>query len=507
MFKKWFILLAGWACYLHLPAQNLLPPDTIEQAKILAYSGHFQEASLLLEEYGRTNTDIHSLRLHAQVLFWMQDHQGASLAHQSVRAAFPDEPILLLDHGRFLFEMGSLERSAVLLGEYLQRDSLDAEANLLLASIDYYRGRIQPATTRLHHLLSLYPGNPATLKLLEEIQRNTAPYLQLNTSLAADDQPLQAYSLALAGGAYRSRYFHPNLQFLANQFALEDGATSSWWLTAGNRFHFYQLGLSLAASGGLFQGYPPTGVIKATGQAALTQKILPSLKLELLAARRPYQHTLASVRTSFLHHHYRTGLELDIAGHWLGSAAFELNTFEDGNSVSTAYMWLLAPVLKRTAILLRAGYSYSYSTSSQSNFLALQSLEEIIATYQPGQVITGGYGLYFTPLRQTNHLLLVALQSEPVRGLVLAARSSISIRAEADNPYLFLNQEESGATYIDQGASPIHYTPFELELRAGMPLSSQILLSANYLFSRLFFYTRHQVSLQMIYTFPHETKR
>jgi hypothetical protein len=507
MFKKWFILLAVWAPCLYLPAQDLLLPDTIEQAKTLAYSGHFQEASELLEEYGRTNINIHSLQLHAQVLYWMQDYQGASRIYQRALLAFPDELILLLGYGRFLYELGELERSAALLGEYLQRDSLDAEANLLLASIDYYRGRIQPAKTRLHHLLSRYPDNPAAVNLLEEIQRNTAPYLQLNTSLATDDQPLQAYSLSLAGGAYRSRFFHPNLQFLTNQFSLEDAATSSWWLAAGNQFQFYRLGLSLVASGGIFQGYPPTGAIKATGQAALTQKILPYLKLELQAARKPYQHTLASVRTSFLHHHYRAGLALDIAQHWLGSAAYELNTFEDGNNVSTAYMWLLAPVLKRAPILLRAGYSYSYATSSQSNFLALQSLEEIIANYQPEQAIAGSYGLYFTPLRQTNHLLLIALQSEPIRGLLLAARSSISIRAEADNPYLFLSQKASGALYVAQESTPIRYTPFELELRAGLALSSQIQLNGSYLFSRLFFYSRHLASLQMTYTFPHEAKR
>jgi tetratricopeptide (TPR) repeat protein len=449
--------------------------------------------------YCRTGTDVYCLQLQAQVQYWMQDFRGAQQLYQQALAAFPEALPLQLDYARFLFETGKLEQAAVQLRQYVQRDSLGAEAQQMLATIDYYRGRTAAAEARLERLLAQYPDNPAALELLGELRRSTAPYLRLHSQLADDDQPLQAFALSLAGGFYRSWYLHPELSMDARRFATDHGPASSWHLALGNQWQLSRLGLGLSATGGLFRGGDEA--ISPTGRAQLSQKILPQARLELHAARLPYQYTLASAQTSFLHRHYRAALVIDQADSWMGQAAYERQAFDDGNQVNTTYFWLLAPLLRRAPFLLRAGYSYGFADSRRSNFAATQPLENILAAYQPDEPIAGDYGLYFTPLRQINHLLLLALQATPGRSWLLSARTSISLRAEADGPYLFLDLDADGQPYVATGTDPIRYTPFELECSAGLSLSERLRLHGTYGFSSLFFYARHQAGLQLIYHF------
>jgi tetratricopeptide (TPR) repeat protein len=500
MIKPWFTFLAGVTCFFQLPAQSLSPPDTLEQARILAYSGRFQDASQLLAVYCRTGTDVYCLQLQAQVQYWMQDFRGARQLYEQALAAFPETLSLQLDYARFLFETGKLEQAAVQLRQHVQRDSLGAEAQQMLATIDYYRGRNAAAEDRLERLLAQYPDNPAALELLHELRRNTAPYLRLHSQLTGDDQPLQALALSLAGGVYRSWYFHPALSLDTRRFATGQDPASSWHLALGNQWQLSRFGLGLSATGGLFRGGDEA--ISPTGRVQLSQKILPQAQLELHAERLPYQYTLASAQTSFLHRHYRAALVIDQADSWMGQAAYERQAFDDGNQVNTTYFWLLAPLLRRAPFLLRAGYSYSYADSRRSNFGALETIEDILASGSPDEPIAGDYGLYFTPLRQINHLLLLSVQVQPGKYWQLAARTSICLRAAADNPSLYLDQDEQGRFFITTETFPLRYAPFELEGSLGLSLSEQLQLNASYWFSQLFFFVRHQVGLKFIYHFP-----
>jgi hypothetical protein len=267
----------------------------------------------------------------------------------------------------------------------------------------------------------------------------------------------------------------------------------------GNQWQLSRLGLGLSATGGIFRGGDEA--ISPTGQVQLSQKILPQARLELHAERLPYPYTLASAQTSFLHRHYRAALVIDQADSWMGQAAYERQAFDDGNQVNTTYFWLLAPLLRRAPFLLRAGYSYSYADSRRSNFGALETIEDILASGSPDEPIAGDYGLYFTPLRQINHLLLLSVQARPGGSWQLAARTSICLRAAADNPYLFLDQDEAGKIFFATGTAPIRYTPFEVECSAGLALTKRLQLNARYGFSSLFFYARHQAGLQLNYHF------
>src|SRR5688572_24102193 len=78
--------------------------DTIEIARTKAFQKDFREADRLLTLYTASHTEINSLRLHAQVLYWMKDFTRSAQVFETALAAFPKTNILKLDFGRLLFE-------------------------------------------------------------------------------------------------------------------------------------------------------------------------------------------------------------------------------------------------------------------------------------------------------------------------------------------------------------------------------------------------------------------
>lgn len=142
----------------------------------------------------------------------------------------------------------------------MQHDSLHAEANLLLAQISCQRLRPAVARKCLATVLHTYPGNASAIALQKDITQATAPYFKVNSTYAADDQPLQALAMRAEASWFQSWLLSPTVQVQANRFGLPAGENQyrSTWLRAANKMSVPGAGLSLTAGAGYFQ-YQPTG--------------------------------------------------------------------------------------------------------------------------------------------------------------------------------------------------------------------------------------------------------
>jgi len=495
---KIIILLLVFLFAQTLKAQTFSQADTVEYARTKVYAKDLVSADQLLTAYTAHHREVNGMRLHAQVLYWSKFYDRADEMYRRAIAAFPTLAVLKLDYGRFLYELGKGRQAQVVLEQCLAQDSLQAEANLLVARLAYQEGHFAAAESRAQLILKQYPGNADATALLTELHQARAPYLRLGSRYTADDQPLQALSDELESTWYRSWLFAPTLRVQHTYFNLPALARNSVWLQAGNTMRLNRTGLTLNAQGGLFRAQLSSGTWRPTGSILLTQKVASYLYFDLSAEHKPYQRTLASLRclTPLMQNVTSAAIRLNKSDQWLGKATYERQTFGDNNKVQTAYAWLLAPLLTGKLARLQGGYALSYATTDRSTYSSVKTLDEIVATNAP---VEGYYGPYFSPRNQIVNSLLGSFKLTPPWKLEFSGQASVGVLAKADNPYLFLNKSASNELFVERGFVRTSYHPLDLQLACQVKISPAVSLTADYTYRKLFFFTSQQAGLQLSY--------
>ncbi|WP_324675501.1 tetratricopeptide repeat protein [Hymenobacter sp. GOD-10R] len=502
---KIITLLFAFFLAQRLQAQSSSPADTVEYARAKATTKDFAAADRLLISYNARHLDVNGLRLHAQVLYWNKAYERANEVHRRAITSFPDLAVLKLDYGRFLYELGKHRQAQAVLEGYLAHDSLQAEANLLVARICYQEGHLAAAENRAAFMLKHYPGNADATALLTELHQAQAPYLRLSSRYAAADQPLKALNDELESTWYRSWLLAPSLRVQFTHFNLPELARNSIWLQAGNTIRLNQSGLTLNLQGGVFRAQLGSGAWRPTGSVLLTQKVASYLYLDFNAEHRPYQRTLASVRstTTVMQNVEGAAIRLNKSDRWLGKAVYECQTFADDNTVQTAYAWLLAPLLTTKLATLQGGYALSYATTKRSTYVPVKTLDEIVAANSP---VAGYYAPYFSPKNQVVNSLLGSFKIKPPWKVTFSGQASVGVLAKADNPYLFLNKSASNELYVERGFLRTSYHPLDLQVVCQVKISPALSLAADYSYRKLFFFTAQQAGLQLSYHVASEQK-
>ncbi|OUJ75133.1 tetratricopeptide repeat protein [Hymenobacter crusticola] len=489
-----------------LRAQTIVSTDTVEYARARVYAKDFAGADHLLTGYNARHLDVNALRLQAQVLYWSKAYERADNVHRRAVAAFPDLAVLKLDYGRFLYELGKYKQAQVVLTQCLAQDSLQPEANLILARLSYQDGHLAAAKSRASFMLKYYPSNAEATALLTELHEAQAPYVRLSSRYLTDDQPLKALVHELEGTWYRSWLLTPTARLQLADFTLPETARNSAWLQVSNLLRFNQLGLTVDVAGGLFRSELNGGKWYQTGSVLFTKKAARYLHLDLSTERKPYQRTLASLRSTggLMQHVSAAAIRFDKSERWLGKAAYERQTFADQNAVHTAYAWLLVPLLINKGATLQGGYAWSYATANHSTYVPVRALNEIIATNAP---VEGYYAPYFSPKNQVVNSLLASFKITPPWKVAFSGQANIGVFARADNPYLFLNKSPADELYVERGFARTSYHPVDLQFACRVKLSPALSLTADYTYRKLFFFTSQQAGLQLSYHGAHQQHR
>lgn len=472
--------------------------DTLAYARELAYSNKFAEAEDILTHYNRNETDVYGLWLQAQNAYWMGDPPKAIALYRKAYQMAPDLADLKLDYARILFNTGNLKEAKSILEDYESFQPAHPETQVMLGYLDLWSGKPGRARARVEKVLQESGENDLVNPLLKDIRILTAPYVTTGFNAFTDDQPLEFNEYKVGAGKYFSGLFAPFINAGTREFSVSGLDLQSYYVEAGNKFSAGIYGPEVILSVGLFKPDASKENTEVTGTLGVSQKIYNHFSLELTAARRPYQFTVASIRDPLMQTSAAAALSYNNIDRLIGKAAYERQFFPDDNVLTNAYIYALGAIVNKPVFHLDLGYSLSYSNSEENTF---RPVEEISNLAGYSSQIPGIYDPYFSPQNQVVNSLLVSARIVPARFLTIKARGNYGFYAKADNPSLFATRNPGNNMRIEKFYSPLEYTPLELVGELEFNISEGFSLSTNYQFSRLFFYELHQVGLMAKYNF------
>jgi hypothetical protein len=498
------LLYFFFACTFKSISQPSGKIDTLEFSRAEAYSKNFIRANQLLTAYNKDNNDANGLWLQAQVLYWMKDYKSSLTLFEKATLRYPTSHPIKLDYGRTLFQLGEVSKAEEKLKQYLLFDEKNAEANLFLVYIDNWNGKTREAKTRAEKLLSWYPDYQPAKDILKDINFQTSPNITTGIGVIADDQPLNGTNYFAQVAWYKSAYVSPTITLNLNRFQLPDSSFKNELAEVSNKVMFGKAGITLTFGAGIFKSGP--GLNQLTGKLKVSKKVSPAFSLIAGTERLPYQYTTTGIQKSLMYQLTTAAVVFNTSDKWLGQAGYQLQSFKDNNKISTAYGWLLSPLVHNKFFKIKGGYSFSFANSQLNSFTSAKPLPSISSAGNLGYPVAGIYDPYFSPQNQAVHFLLASVQFTLAKGISFSSRGSYGFHATMDNPYLFLATTTSNKYYLQKGYYKETYTPLELYNSIQLQVAHNFIISANYEFSSLLFYTRNQGNIQLKYTFSNVKK-
>lgn len=230
-----------------------------------------------------------------------------------------------------------------------------------------------------------------------------APWLSAEMRAATDNQPRDALLL----GTEYGRYLTPNVTIAARVLAerIESNMTVEPGITGTLAIPSARIGAVLSASALLGA---PGGGVELLGDARLSRALGAGTALRARLTRDRYTATLASLDTVVLTHGVELAIDRAGAPGWAGELLVRRESHGDGNPVSTAFAWLLAPLSRGTHHSLRAGYAAGWQDAAESNWVP----DDVGRGPPRGPLapspdtIPGRYAPYYTPHDVMTHSVL-----------------------------------------------------------------------------------------------------
>jgi hypothetical protein len=162
------------------------------------------------------------------------------------------------------------------------------------------------------------------------------------------------------------------------------------------------------------------------------------VRIEGAFERAPYTSTVPSLAQAVMVQSLDAGARWGSLRAWMGELRVRRVRFPDDNAVTTAYTWVLAPLMSRERATLHAGYAFAAQSAAESRFVPRDDIA--IVPVPPGQgpvSVPGEYDPYYTPRNLRIHSGLAAVRLRPGVRWTLAASGRYAINARDDAPALF----------------------------------------------------------------------
>ena len=473
--------------------------DTLQKAKDLNKAAHYTKAERLLKQYAATHSDVNTLWLYGQTGHWAGHDLRAAKSFRAALAKNPNNLNLRMGYARMLAEADRLNHAQKEINSILSADPKNVEAHQLNATIYYWNGRIKPSHAALDKIFEQFPDNANAAKLNQDIKLNTAPYLSYRAGYLNDDQPMQGISSRVEVGWFRSWLLHPMVQVSDQNFYSGGKWSATLWASAGNQFYFGKSGTRVSIEAGAFKNF--SAGADWTGNLTISQKLYHNLSFALTAERRPYLSTMTSTSMELIQNRFAASVTYDKTNSWAAQAAYNYQFFNDKNPIHNAYAWLLSPSLGVSVFSFRIGYSYNFSTTSQSRFTPVKNVTQILTNYDSAAQIKGYYNPYFTPIKQHVHSVIGQVKITPVRILDIGLKANVGFYAETQNPYFYLDKTATDNVFINSGFARQTYLPYTLSASIDIKPSLKFQIGAEYSYNKLFFYNSHNAVIHFTVLF------
>jgi hypothetical protein len=250
--------------------------------------------------------------------------------------------------------------------------------------------------------------------------------------------------------------------------------------------------------GGIFQQNGNESAV--SGGAEVSQQFAHRFSLQAYLERRPYQHTISSMKSMLMEDLSGVGLSFNRNDKWIGKLGYETYEYSDENKIHVAYLWILAPIISTPHFSFSGGYAFRYADALKSTFTSKQSMSDVVNNWPPVNGIPGFYDPYFTPEKQEAHSALASIKISPSKKIHFTSSLNIAFSAKADNPYLYVDTHDNGLMF-NMGFAQVSYTPISWVSELSISASKKLSFSAKYAYDKLLYYKGNRGSIELKYAF------
>jgi tetratricopeptide (TPR) repeat protein len=474
--------------------------NVLKKAKALNARHQYDASIKVLETYLQTRKDVYTLWLYGQTLHAAKKYGKALAAYQNALRLDPKNSVLKYDYALKSADAGKLNQAVNLIKPYAKyKNAYQFDALKKLAKFYYWQGAYDKADATLQKA-KWFKNDGETNSLQSQINNAKTHFVTGGFSVFSDDQPLTILSPHLALNYYLNEAITVGAELELPLYSLPKKQYTGLNLRPFVQFNIF----SIATKVKIAAGYDklPNNESVIDGKLSLSKYVMKNLNAEASFEYSPYLHTLSALDDNLMQWHNNLALIWDDKDGLTGKLSFDQFSFSSlNNGYYAASAWALSPKYWLDPVVLRAGLGINYSDATQNTFTADESLETIKANYTEGQKIAGHYEPFFSPSQQLITSVIVSAQSQVSDNLTLAIDGNFGVFATTQNPYLFLNKDESNRDFIDREFAQINYFPVTAKISADYLLSNSIALKAQYTFQSTNYYQSHLAGIMALYKF------
>lgn len=467
----------------------------------LRNTGDLAGAVALLRAHLETYPDDgDALRLLAETLYWLKDFAGARTVSERALSLHPEDVNLQLQYARMLIETGNGARAREVLA--CVDVPTGGRADAILGTLAYWEGNLAEADRLISSAIAAGDSDPAILRIHEDIVILRSPWVGVTPAYQHDDQPINRMGIAAEAGLSPVAWTSVAVRAQGLRFELGDTATRTLSLAELSLSHYAfsaRTDLELAA-GAVTRSFGSSSDF--TGRIGIEHRLPSYVRLGARAYRSPYFATEASLSQTVM---TSTGIayaHLDDPRGWLGEIAYQLQHYEDSNNLTSAYAWLLAPLVHSPTLSIRAGYSASLQTSSESRF-ALAHAQQPYPPSDPRFDLSGLYQPYYTPIDLQSHSAVGAFGVQLTPFVTLHANGSYAFHATETSPKFVVITTASAppVSTVEFQSYTRSFNPWNAHASLELDSPAGLSLVANGDVFRTGFYSASSASLALVYRF------
>lgn len=492
------------------PAQSAPVVDTLAEARRLRDAKEFAAAGELLRPYVEAHPDdAGSARFAALMAYWAKDRVAADTVYARALALHPDDGELRLEYAQFLVETGSSPRARAALQPIITSDSAAftrlqvGRARTLLGTADYWAGDFVAARRQFAMALRLDSSLADARRQLTEIETAAATWVRFGTSLWKDDQPLRHATVDVEAGRFANPLTPLTIRARSTRFNPDGSSESTSSAEAGLTSYLPAAHLDLGIGGGVLQRSSGEST-DWIGHAALGVRLPGTIVIQARFQREPYTNTVRSLAQSIMVRSVEGSARWGASEGWTGEALVRRDTYPDNNAVSTAYGWILAPVVRSRTVAMHVGYGFSAQSADENRFVPRGDIN-----VPPGQVpatVAGEYNPYYTPDNLRVHSVLGSARLRPNARWTLEANARYALSARDDAPVLVAVATPPNVT-VTRGFYDRSFTPWNARGSIDFAPAESVRLGLGAEHGRGAYYSFTSARLQLTYTFVAAARR
>lgn len=453
--------------------------DARAQAIRLRDAGDFKAAIAVLRAHLATHPgDGDALRLLAQLLYWTKDFAGARATSEQALTIHPEDTELRLQYAQMLIETWSGHRAREVLAPVIS-SATGGRADAILGTLDYWEGDLNGADKHFRSAIAAGNADPAVRRMHADIAVLTAPWIRIAPSYEHDDQPIDRK------GAHAEIGWFPipstSLSLSGDGMQLDAADTVSRTVSQA------ELGMRHYAAAAHADIQLGIGGVKRSfgagsdmiGDIGVAVHLPQHFVLGVNASRSAYLATEASLSQAVMTNKAMAYLRFQHPAGWLGETAYRLERFPDSNNLTSAYAWLLAPLVHSSQLNLGLGYAGSLQNSSESRF-ALAHPTQPFPPGDPRFDLEGRYQPYYTPIDIQSHSVIGAVSAHPSPATTFNAGGSYAFYATESAPvFMPVSTTAPAAVSVQRLSFTRHFNPWTAHASFTANATADVAFTAN----------------------------